>query len=316
MRSWGPWRPCSNSPWTPRRLSTPSRPGCRGPGSRPSSRRRDRVGWGEHHPGGPTGPPGGAALHPEPKRHAAVAPQHRPRALQVPPHPPELYSREPNHCPGVAGPGPPVGQGVGAAGVLHGATQTQRGAGGRAARSRARLPDGRPGRDDDPAAQSARGGAGPEPAGEFVLLLGPSGSTACPMDAETCPASASTAPRDGQETLVLLLKSLPLGCYFNICGFGSEFESFYPQSVENTQQTKAESLQRLQLLQAHLGGTEILELLRAVYRSPCRDGHPRQLFVFTDGEVENTQDIIAEDPQPPDIPMGGITLQYRIQNQT
>ncbi|CAM4654850.1 unnamed protein product, partial [Caretta caretta] len=198
---------------------------------------------------------------------------------------------------GVAGPGPPVGQGVGAAGVLHGATQTQRGAGGQAARSRARLPDGRPGRDDDPAAQSARGGAGPEPAGEFVLLLGHSGSTACPMDAETCPASASTAPRDGQETLVLLLKSLPLGCYFNICGFGSEFESFYPQSVENTQQTKAESLQRLQLLQAHLGGTEILEPLRAVYRSPCRDGHPRQLFVFTDGEVENTQDIIAEDPQ-------------------
>ncbi|CAM5158179.1 unnamed protein product, partial [Eretmochelys imbricata] len=99
------------------------------------------------------------------------------------------------------------------------------------------------------------------------------------------------------ETLVLLLKSLPLGCYFNIYGFGSEFESFYPQSVENTQQTKAESLQRLRLLQANLGGTEILEPLRAVYRSPCRDGHPRQLFVFTDGEVENTQDIIAEDPQ-------------------
>ncbi|CAM5097746.1 unnamed protein product [Natator depressus] len=100
--------------------------------------------------------------------------------------------------------------------------------------------------------------------------------------------------KNTKETLVLLLKSLPLGCYFNIYGFGSEFESFYPQSVENTQQTKAESLQRLQLLQANLGGTEILELLRAIYRSPCRDGHPRQLFVFTDGEVENTQDIVAE----------------------
>ncbi|CAM4664321.1 unnamed protein product [Caretta caretta] len=41
------------------------------------------VGWGEHHPGGPTGPPGGAALHPEPERHAAVAPRHRPCALQL-----------------------------------------------------------------------------------------------------------------------------------------------------------------------------------------------------------------------------------------
>ncbi|CAM5157956.1 unnamed protein product, partial [Eretmochelys imbricata] len=35
-----------------------------------------RVGWGEHHPGGPAGPPRGAALHPEPKCHAAVAPRH------------------------------------------------------------------------------------------------------------------------------------------------------------------------------------------------------------------------------------------------
>ncbi|CAM5158099.1 unnamed protein product [Eretmochelys imbricata] len=37
-----------------------------------------------------------------------------------------------------------------------------------------------------------------------------------------------------QETLVLLLKSLPLGCYFNIYGFGSEFESFYPCSCLRT----------------------------------------------------------------------------------
>ncbi|CAM5158154.1 unnamed protein product [Eretmochelys imbricata] len=36
------------------------------------------------------------------------------------------------------------------------------------------------------------------------------------------------------ETLVLLLKSLPLGCYFNIYGFGSEFESFYPCSCLRT----------------------------------------------------------------------------------
>ncbi|CAM4636837.1 unnamed protein product [Lepidochelys olivacea] len=121
----------------------------------------------------------------------------------------------------------------------------------------------------------------------------PGSSSSCWAAPAARPAPWTQRP----ETLVLLLKSLPLGCYFNIYGFGSEFESFYPQSVENTQQTKAESLQRLQLLQAHLGGTEILEPLRAVYRSPCRDGHPRQLFVFTDGEVENTQDIIAEDPQ-------------------
>uniref|UniRef100_A0A8C5EXE2 VIT domain-containing protein n=1 Tax=Gopherus evgoodei TaxID=1825980 RepID=A0A8C5EXE2_9SAUR len=110
-------------------------------------------------------------------------------------------------------------------------------------------------------------------AGEFILLLDRSGSMACPMDS-----------RD------LFYRRLHPGCYFNICGFGSEFE----QSVEYTQQTMAESLQRVQLLQANLGGTEILEPLRVIYRSPCWDGHPRQLFVFTDGEVENTQDVIRE----------------------
>ncbi|CAM5104765.1 unnamed protein product [Natator depressus] len=100
-----------------------------------------------------------------------------------------------------------------------------------------------------------------------------------PGSSSSCWAApaARPAPRTQRpETLVLPVKSLPLSCYFKIYGFGSEFESFYPQSVENTQQTKAESLQRLQLLQANLGGTEILEPLRAIYRSPCRDEHPPQ----------------------------------------
>ncbi|CAM4636260.1 unnamed protein product [Lepidochelys olivacea] len=353
------------------------------------------VGWGEHHPGGPVGPPRGAALHPEPKRHAAVAPQHpllsscpltplsytardlttaQVSLAQAPPWDRDLellvYYTEP--------PKPSAVLEAGLPGAEPG------------------LPNGRPDRGDDPAAQSAPGSASPEPAGGFILLLGRSGSTACPMDAETCPASASTALRDGQETLVLLLKSFPLGCYFNIYGFGSEFESFYPQSVENTQQTKAKSLKRLQLLQANLGAPRSWSRYEPFTAAPAGTGtHASTLFVFTDEEAENTQDIIAEvqhhrgthkcfsfgirdrastalikgfaravggsaefitsqdctqpkdlppemqaellhwdpevifagqrclvyaqlrdQPQPRDIPMGGITLQYRIQDQT
>ncbi|KAH1182238.1 hypothetical protein KIL84_009992, partial [Mauremys mutica] len=132
---------------------------------------------------------------------------------------------------------------------------------------------------------------GQSPSGEFIFLLDRSGSMQCPMDSlGHLPQRINSA----KETLVLLLKSLPLGCYFNIYGFGSRFESFYPQSVAYTQKTMAKSLQRVQQLQADLGGTEILAPLQAIYRSPCRDGHPRQLFVFTDGEVGNTQDVIAE----------------------
>ncbi|TFJ97374.1 nuclear factor related to kappa-B-binding protein [Platysternon megacephalum] len=216
---------------------------------------------------------------------------------------------------------------------------------------------------------------GQSPAGEFIFLLDRSGSMGCPMDSrDRAPLRIDSA----KETLVLLLKSLPLGCYFNIYGFGSRFQSFYPQSVGYTQQTMAESLQRVQQIQADLGGTEILAPLRAIYRSPCRDGHPRQLFVFTDGEVGNIQDVItkvqrhreahrcfyfgigegasmalikgiartaggsadgassmpssAGSPRgesnpppphrtppglvPPDTAVGGVTLQYRIQDQT
>uniref|UniRef100_A0A8C4YR47 von Willebrand factor A domain-containing protein 5A n=1 Tax=Gopherus evgoodei TaxID=1825980 RepID=A0A8C4YR47_9SAUR len=126
---------------------------------------------------------------------------------------------------------------------------------------------------------------------EFILLLDCSGSMACPMDSRDLFRQRINSAK---ETLILLLKSLPLGCYFNIYGFGSEFESFYLQSMEYTQLTMAESLQGVQLLQANLGGTKFLEPLQAIYRSPCRDGHPHQLFVFTDGEAENTQDVITE----------------------
>ncbi|XP_015283003.1 PREDICTED: von Willebrand factor A domain-containing protein 5A-like isoform X2 [Gekko japonicus] len=128
--------------------------------------------------------------------------------------------------------------------------------------------------------------------GEFLFLLDRSGSMDCSSDYNI--PDAPQRIQSAKETLILLLKSLPLGCFFNIYGFGSTYDSFYPQSVEYTQQTMSESLQRVKDLGADLGGTEILQPLKAIYSQPCREGHPRQLFVFTDGEVSNTDQVIAE----------------------
>nr|XP_056720362.1 von Willebrand factor A domain-containing protein 5A-like [Euleptes europaea] len=124
--------------------------------------------------------------------------------------------------------------------------------------------------------------------GEFLFLLDRSGSMKF--------RHALSPPRiqSAKETLIFLLKSLPLGCFFNIYGFGSKFDAFYPQSVEYTQKTMSESVQRVRKLQANLGGTRILKPLKAIYAQPCREGYPRQLFVFTDGEVSNTRQVIAE----------------------
>ncbi|XP_078003037.1 von Willebrand factor A domain-containing protein 5A-like isoform X2 [Phascolarctos cinereus] len=130
-----------------------------------------------------------------------------------------------------------------------------------------------------------------ENTGEFIFLLDRSGSMSFQMNNKE---GAQKRIDSAKETLVLLLKSLPLGCFFNIYGFGSSFESFFLESVEYTQQSMELAVQRVKALEANLGGTEILEPLKDIYSKSCKPDHPRQLFVFTDGEVGDTWRVVAE----------------------
>ncbi|KAJ0063680.1 hypothetical protein NL108_004812 [Boleophthalmus pectinirostris] len=125
--------------------------------------------------------------------------------------------------------------------------------------------------------------------GEFVFLLDRSGSMGCSMGHRGESGSRIASARD---TLLLLLKSLPMGCYFNIYSFGSTFEQIFPESVEYSQKTMEEALKKVEKMEANLGGTEILAPLKRIYSQGCIPNQPRQLFVFTDGEVENTKEVI------------------------
>ncbi|XP_032140991.1 von Willebrand factor A domain-containing protein 5A [Sapajus apella] len=127
--------------------------------------------------------------------------------------------------------------------------------------------------------------------GEFIFLMDRSGSMQSPMNSQD---RSQLRIQAAKETLILLLKSLPIGCYFNIYGFGSSYEACFPESVKYTQQTMEEALGRVKLMQANLGGTEILAPLQDIYRRPSIPGHPLQLFVFTDGEVTDTFRVIKE----------------------
>ncbi|XP_011908591.1 PREDICTED: von Willebrand factor A domain-containing protein 5A isoform X1 [Cercocebus atys] len=127
--------------------------------------------------------------------------------------------------------------------------------------------------------------------GEFVFLMDRSGSMQSPMSSQD---TSQLRIQAAKETLILLLKSLPMGCYFNIYGFGSSYEAYFLKSVKYTQQTMEEALGRVKLMQADLGGTEILAPLQNIYRGPSIPGHPLQLFVFTDGEVTDTFSVIKE----------------------
>nr|XP_012611346.2 von Willebrand factor A domain-containing protein 5A isoform X1 [Microcebus murinus] len=131
----------------------------------------------------------------------------------------------------------------------------------------------------------------PNTCGEFIFLMDRSGSMESPLSNQSrSPLRIEAA----KETLILLLKSLPVGCYFNIYGFGSTYEAFFQESVKYTQQTMEEALGRVKRIRADLGGTEILAPLRNIYKAPSIPGHPLQLFVFTDGEVSDTSTVIKE----------------------
>ncbi|XP_036441174.1 von Willebrand factor A domain-containing protein 5A-like [Colossoma macropomum] len=116
--------------------------------------------------------------------------------------------------------------------------------------------------------------------GEFIFVMDQSGSM------------SGSSIRSARETLLLLLKSLPLGCYFNIYGFGSDFRSFFLKSVEYTQKTMEEAMKKVEAMEADMGGTEILKPLQHIYGQDCLPDDPRQVFVFTDGGVCNTKDIL------------------------
>nr|BAE23178.1 unnamed protein product [Mus musculus] len=127
--------------------------------------------------------------------------------------------------------------------------------------------------------------------GEFVFLMDRSGSMDSPMSTEN---NSQLRIEAAKETLLLLLKSLPMGCYFNIYGFGSSYEKFFPESVKYTQDTMEDAVKRVKALKANLGGTEILTPLCNIYKASSIPGHPLQLFVFTDGEVSDTFSVIRE----------------------
>uniref|UniRef100_A0A671KZ76 von Willebrand factor A domain-containing protein 5A-like n=1 Tax=Sinocyclocheilus anshuiensis TaxID=1608454 RepID=A0A671KZ76_9TELE len=125
--------------------------------------------------------------------------------------------------------------------------------------------------------------------GEFVFVIDRSGSMGVMMNEKK---GAQMRIESAKDTLLLLLKSLPMGCYFNIYGFGSDFESFFPLSVEYNQDTMDQALKRVKEIKADMGGTEILQPLKHIYSQPCYPDHPRQLFVFTDGEAVDTKEVL------------------------
>ena len=101
------------------------------------------------------------------------------------------------------------------------------------------------------------------------------------------------------KALILFLQSLPAGSYYQIIGFGSDFEKYDKIPKEYTQQNIKESITLIESLKADKGGTDIYSPLKDIYASKDYDNIklPKNIFLLTDGAVkdkENTLKIIEE----------------------
>ena len=104
---------------------------------------------------------------------------------------------------------------------------------------------------------------------------------------------AGTSIAEVRNALHLCLRALTDGCRFDIVGFGSTFASLFGASVPYDEDSLRRATEAVDALDADLGGTGILPALKSVLARPGVEGLPRQVVLLTDGEVTNTDEVIA-----------------------
>ncbi|CAL8325880.1 unnamed protein product [Merluccius merluccius] len=116
--------------------------------------------------------------------------------------------------------------------------------------------------------------------GEFIFLIDRSGSM------------SGISINRVKDAMVVILKSLVPGCLFNIVGFGSTFKTLFTTSQNYEEDTLALACEYIRKVRADMGGTNLLSPLHWALRQPLQSGHPRLLFLLTDGAVSNTGKVI------------------------
>ena len=115
---------------------------------------------------------------------------------------------------------------------------------------------------------------------EFIFVVDCSGSMSGPRI------------NSARESLQAFIGSLPLGSYFNVVRFGSQYMPLFESSAEYTEETYARAKKEAAGLGADLGGTDIFSVLKYVFAQPLKGSGQRQVFLLTDGEVHNTDQCV------------------------
>lgn len=117
--------------------------------------------------------------------------------------------------------------------------------------------------------------------GEYIFLLDRSGS----MEGERIEMA--------KESLKIFIKSLPANSYFNIYSFGSNYKALYNSSQKLNQKTIEDTIEKIDMMYADMGGTEILPALEKIFGIKRIKQFPKTIFLLTDGDVENGDEVIS-----------------------
>ena len=103
------------------------------------------------------------------------------------------------------------------------------------------------------------------------------------------------------ESLLIFLQSLPKNSYYQLIGFGSTFEKYNSTPVFYNRENVNETFNLIKKISANKGGTNISKPLIDIFKNSYddyKDIHlPRNIFLLTDGEVDDKQktlDLISQ----------------------
>ena len=122
----------------------------------------------------------------------------------------------------------------------------------------------------------------------FIFLIDQSGSM------------SGSPIKVASKALLLFLQSLPVGSYYQIIGFGSDYKMYDNIPKEYNRENIERSIKIVEQLKGDMGGTNIYDPLKRIYNSNNvykKILLPRNIFLLTDGEIEDkkkTLELIEE----------------------
>ena len=96
-----------------------------------------------------------------------------------------------------------------------------------------------------------------------------------------------------KQALILFMQSLPPKSYFQLIGFGSNYEKYNQKPVEYNKENVESIMETINKLRANKGGTNLFSPLDDIFKSKDYDNIDlsHNIFILTDGQIENRETV-------------------------